>query len=176
LHPRALIPIAGTRIVLHVRSFMNPEARGTEISARRSLPTYPSRRSRSFMAAIVTVAGKEWSASTASLRVRSTIEAERLSVSTIFQASSESSIGFTLPEAEADRAVRGVQRAFRHELGSGLIDRVFARPGMAVVAVVGDGLAGSPGIAARVFSALASGGIHVVAIAQGRPSETFRLL
>ena len=38
---------------------------------------------------------------------------------------------------------------------------------MAVVAVVGDGMAGAPGIAARVFSALAAGGINVVAIAQG---------
>ena len=38
---------------------------------------------------------------------------------------------------------------------------------MAVIAVVGDGMAGTPGIAARVFSALATGGINVVAIAQG---------
>ena len=35
LHPRALIPIAGTRIVLHVRSFLDPEAPGTEVSARQ---------------------------------------------------------------------------------------------------------------------------------------------
>ena len=39
-------------------------------------------------------------------RTFAAVDAERLSVSTIFQASSESSIGFTLPEAEADRARR----------------------------------------------------------------------
>ena len=50
---------------------------------------------------------------------------------------------------------------------SGLIDNVTARRGMAVVAVVGDGMVGTPGIAARVFSALAAAGINVVAIAQG---------
>src|SRR4029453_18632893 len=85
----------------------------------------------------------------------------------IFQASSESSIGFTVAEADAERALRSVRSAFREELASGLIDNVTSRPGMAVIAVVGDGMAGSPGIAARVFSALAAGGINVVAIAQG---------
>jgi aspartokinase/homoserine dehydrogenase 1 len=90
-----------------------------------------------------------------------------LSVSTIFQASSESSIGFTLPESEAPRAVSSLRHAFREELSSGLVDSITARSDMAVVAVVGDGMAGSPGVAARVFTALATGGINVVAIAQG---------
>jgi aspartokinase/homoserine dehydrogenase 1 len=100
-------------------------------------------------------------------RTFTAVDAERLSVSTIFQASSESSIGFTVPEAEAPRGVRAVRDAFREELASGVIDNVGARPGIAVVAVVGDGMAGAPGIAARVFSALASRSINVVAIAQG---------
>ena len=56
--------------------------------------------------------------------------------------------------------------AFSAELSSGLIDNVTAKPGIAVVAVVGDGMAGTPGIAARVFSALASARINVVAIAR----------
>ena len=100
-------------------------------------------------------------------RTFTAVDAERLSVSTIFQASSESSIGFTIPESEAARGVRAVRAAFKDELASGVIDNVSARPGIAVVAVVGDGMAGAPGIAARVFSALAARSINVVAIAQG---------
>jgi aspartokinase/homoserine dehydrogenase 1 len=100
-------------------------------------------------------------------RTFAAVDAERLSVSTIFQASSESSIGFTVPQAEANRGVRAVQRSFRDELASGLVDAVTSRTGIAVIAVVGDGMAGAPGIAARVFSALAAGSINVVAIAQG---------
>ena len=38
LHPRALIPLEGTRIALHVRSFLDPERPGTEVSARRGDP------------------------------------------------------------------------------------------------------------------------------------------
>jgi aspartokinase/homoserine dehydrogenase 1 len=88
-------------------------------------------------------------------------------VSTIFQASSESSIGFTVPDSQADRAVRRLRQAFKHELDQGLIDGVTARHDLTVIAVVGEGMAGTPGISARVFSALEGGGINVVAIAQG---------
>ena len=169
LHPRALIPIAGTRIVLQVRSFLDPDRPGTEVSARRTSTTYPVKAVATVHGqAVLTVAGKGMiGVHGIAARTFAAVDSERLSVSTIFQASSESSIGFTLPETEAERGVRAVRNAFREELTSGLIDSVSARRGMAVVAVVGDGMAGTPGIAARVFAALADGGVNVVAIAQG---------
>ncbi len=169
LHPRALIPIAGTRVVLRVRSFLAPESPGTEVSARRSSRLYPVKALAIVPdQAIITVAGKGMvGVHGIAARTFAAVDAERLSVSTIFQASSESSIGFTVPANEADRGVRSVRHAFRDELASGLIDAVTARRGIAVVAVVGDGMAGAPGIAARVFSALAAGSINIVAIAQG---------
>ncbi|HXG56378.1 MAG TPA: aspartate kinase [Vicinamibacterales bacterium] len=169
LHPRSLIPIAGTRTVLRVRSFLDPSLPGTEVSARRVGRSSPVKALATVHGqAIVTVAGKGMVGMHGiAARTFAAVDAQRLSVSTIFQGSSESSIGFTLPEGEAARAVAGIRKAFREELASGLIDRISARPGMAVLAVVGDGMAGSPGVAARVFSALASGGINVVAIAQG---------
>jgi aspartokinase/homoserine dehydrogenase 1 len=118
--------------------------------------------------ALVTVAGKGMlGVPGIAARAFSAVHEARVSISTIFQASSESSIGFTLPEADAERAVRAVKRAFREELEAGLVDDVTWRAGMAVVAVVGFGMAGTPGIAARVFSSLAAGRINVIAIAQG---------
>ena len=169
LHPRALIPIAGTRIILHVRSFLDPSSPGTEVSAQRALEEYPVKALAIVHGqAIVTVAGKGMvGVHGIAARTFAAVDAERLSVSTIFQASSESSIGFTVPEGEAARGVRAVRAAFKDELSSGVIDNVSARPGIAVVAVVGDGMAGAPGIAARVFSALSARSINVVAIAQG---------
>jgi aspartokinase/homoserine dehydrogenase 1 len=169
LHPRALIPLDGTRIVLRVRSFIDTTLPGTEVSARRGDPGHPVKAVAVVrQQAVVTVAGKGMAGVHGiAARTFTAVDAERLSVSTIFQASSESSIGFTLPESQADRAVQAIARAFRDELSSGLIDHVTSRPAMAVVAVVGDGMAGAPGIAARVFSSLATAGISVVAIAQG---------
>jgi aspartokinase/homoserine dehydrogenase 1 len=169
LHPRALIPIAGTTIALHVRSFINPEQTGTEVSARQSLTGYPVKALATLPAqAVVTVAGKGMvGVHGIAARTFAAVDAEGLSVSTIFQASSESSIGFTIPETQADRAVRRLRQAFRHELEQGLIDGVTSRPHMSVIAVVGEGMVGTPGISARVFAALEAGGVNVVAIAQG---------
>src|SRR5260221_140018 len=169
LHPRALIPLDGSRITLHVRSFLDPERPGTEVSARRTLEDYPVKALATIRGqALVTVAGKAMMGVPGiAARTFTALHAESLSVSTIFQASSESSIGFTVPESEAGKAVAALKRAFREELQTGLIDGVTSRGDAAVVAVVGNGMAGTPGISARVFSALAAGGVNVIAIAQG---------
>src|SRR5438105_2633090 len=90
-----------------------------------------------------------------------------ISVSLISQASSEQSICFSVPEDQAERARRGLDEAFQREIGRQEIDRVEVRAGAATLVVVGLGMAGTPGIAARVFSALAEAKINVIAIAQG---------
>jgi aspartokinase/homoserine dehydrogenase 1 len=169
LHPRALIPLDGSRITLHVRSFVEPERPGTEVSARRTLVEYPVKALATVKGqSLVTVAGKGMMGVPGiAARTFSAVHAEGLSVSTIFQASSESSIGFTLPEGESRRAVKALERAFKEELHAGLVDGISSRGGVAVMAVVGSGMAGTPGIASRVFSALAAGGVNVIAIAQG---------
>jgi predicted amino acid-binding ACT domain protein len=169
LHPRALIPLDGSRIDLEVRSFARPEQPGTEVSSRRTLEAYPVKALATIRGqALVTVAGKGlMGVPGVAARTFEAVHAEGVSVSTIFQSSSESSIGFTLPATEAARAVQALEHTFSMELTGGLVDSVTARDGVAVIAVVGRGMAGTPGIAARVFSALAANGINVIAIAQG---------
>ena len=116
---------------MHVRSFLTPDAPGTEVSARRSLKAYPVKALAIVRdQAIVTVAGKGMAGVHGiAARTFSAVEAERLSVSTIFQASSESSIGFTLPETEADRAVKSIRQMFSGEITSGLIDQRHGQAG-----------------------------------------------
>lgn len=169
LHPRALIPLAQSRVVLEVRSFLEPARAGTEVSARRTLAGYPVKALATIAGqALVTVSGKGMlGVPGIAARAFGAVHAEALSVSTIFQSSSESSIGFTLASGEAHRAVLAIRRVFREELHAGLIDTVAARDGLAVIAVVGEGMAGTPGIAARVFAALAEGAVNVIAVAQG---------
>ncbi|HVO12784.1 MAG TPA: aspartate kinase [Vicinamibacteria bacterium] len=169
LHPRALIPLDGSRIALHVRSFADPGRPGTEVSTRRTLADYPVKALATIRGqALVTVAGKGlMGVPGMAARTFGAVHAAGLSVSTIFQSSSESSIGFTLPDADAERTLVALQHAFRGEIEAGLVDGISARRGVAVVAVVGRGMAGTPGIAARVFSALAAHRVNVMAIAQG---------
>ena len=169
LHPRALIPLDGSRITMHVRSFVDTTKPGTEVSGRRTLQEYPVKALATIRGqALVTVAGKGlMGVPGMAARTFAAMHAAGLSVSTIFQSSSESSIGFTLPDVESERALAALDQAFRTEIETGLVDGVAKRGGVAVVAVVGTGMAGTPGIAARVFSVLAARRINVIAIAQG---------
>lgn len=90
-----------------------------------------------------------------------------VSVTLISQASSEHSICIAVPGDVAERAKNVILEAFADELASGQIQQVETTGAQSIVAVVGDGMAGKPGIAARFFGNLGRAGINVRAIAQG---------
>lgn len=169
LHPRALIPVSGREVPVFVRPFAEPAARGTEISARRTLADYPVKALTAVGGqALVTVAGNGMlGVPGIAARTFAALGRAEISVSLITQASSEHSICCAVPEPRAEDARVALLEAFRAEIASGEIDGIEVRPGLATLAVVGLGMAGTPGVAARVFGALAAGGINIVAIAQG---------
>jgi aspartokinase/homoserine dehydrogenase 1 len=168
LHPRALIPV-GRRFPVFVRSFSHPERSGTEISSRRTLARYPVKALSAIPGqALLTVAGNGMlGVPGIAARTFGALHGEGISVSLISQASSEHSICAGVPGADAERARASLELAFREEIARREIDGVEVLAGLSTISVVGLGMAGTPGIAARVFSALAKGGINVVAIAQG---------
>src|SRR5438045_6232646 len=90
-----------------------------------------------------------------------------ISGSLIAQASSEHSICFSVPAESAERARKSLEETFRPEIARQEIDGVEVQTGLATLVVVGLGMAGTPGIASRVFSALAEAQINVIATAQG---------
>jgi len=90
-----------------------------------------------------------------------------ISVILISQGSSEHSICFAIPEAQAVRAEEAVRKAFDTELRDGQIQHVDVGLGLGILAVVGDGMAGAHGVAAKVFNSLGTASISVRAIAQG---------
>ncbi|HEU4953726.1 MAG TPA: bifunctional aspartate kinase/homoserine dehydrogenase I [Gemmatimonadales bacterium] len=169
LHPRALIPVAGRRIPVFVRPFADADAPGTEVSERVGAGRNPVKAlTAAGGQALITVTGNGMlGVPGIAARTFAALHARQISVSLISQASSEHSICFSVPEPVADDARESLTREFREEIARGEIDGVDASPGMATVAVVGLGMHGTPGIAAGVFTALAAGGINVVAIAQG---------
>ncbi|MEP7132649.1 MAG: aspartate kinase [Acidobacteriota bacterium] len=169
LQPRALIPLAGRRVPVFVRPFGEPERGGTEISRRRTLPGYPVKAISAMSAqALVTVTGNGMlGVPGIAARTFTALQHEGISVSLISQASSEHSICLSVPAEHAKAARQSLEAAFSGELARGELDRVDVSPDLATISVVGLGMAGTPGIAARVFTPLARAGINVVAIAQG---------
>jgi bifunctional aspartokinase / homoserine dehydrogenase 1 len=169
LHPRALIPVAGRAIPVFVRPFADATAAGTEISARRTLDRYPVKALSAVGGqALLTLAGNGMlGVPGIAARTFETLHREGISVSLISQSSSEQSICFSVPEGAARRARHRLTEEFRDQIARGEIDGIEAHSGLAAVAVVGLGMHGHLGIAARVFSALAEAKINIVAIAQG---------
>jgi aspartokinase len=83
------------------------------------------------------------------------------------QASSEQNICLVIPEEDRARSLKALREEFAAEIALGKLDGVSAHGPVAAVAAVGEGMHGTPGIAGKLFTALASGRINVEAIAQG---------
>ncbi|HEU0106999.1 MAG TPA: aspartate kinase [Vicinamibacteria bacterium] len=169
LHPRALTPIIGRDVRVRVRPFADPASTGTEVSGRRTLTRYPVKAVSAVKdQALVTVAGNGMlGVPGIAARTFGAMHRSGISVSLISQASSEHSICFTVPQSSAARAKSSLLEAFAEEIARREIDGVEVRPGMATLAVVGPGMANTPGVVPRVFAALSTVGINVVSIAQG---------
>jgi len=169
LHPRALIPLGKRNIAVRIRPFANPDSRGTEISQRRSLRGHPVKALSAIPEqALLTVTGNGMlGVPGIAARTFEAVHRAGVSVSLISQASSEHSICFSVPSGSAARARKSLRETFRREIDRGEIDGVEVQSSVAAIAIVGLGMAATPGIAARAFSALADAGINVVAIAQG---------
>src|SRR5881296_141874 len=169
LHPRSLVPVMKQNVAIRDRPFAEPASLGTEISRRRTLEQYPVKALSAIpKQALLTVTGSGMlGVPGIAARTFAAVHQEGISVSLITQASSEHSICFSVPEESAQRARRSLEETFQREIARQEIDGVEARTGLATLVVVGLGMAETPGIAARVFAALAEAGINVIATAQG---------
>ena len=169
LHPRALIPLARVKVPVFVRPFADPEAPGTEISTRHTLQRYPVKALSIVRGqALVTVTGNGMlGVPGIAARTFAALQQAGISVTLITQASSEHSISLCVPAERGAQARAALEEAFALEVARRELEGVEVKGGMATLAVVGLGMAGSPGIASRMFSSLSGAHVNIVAIAQG---------
>jgi len=169
LHPRTMIPLVDRRIPLLVRNTFRETSAGTRIAGDVKPGAYPVKALTAIhRQALIAIEGKGMiGVPGVAGRAFTALSQAGHSVSMISQASSESSICFVVPEAEADHAVAALEHVFESERKLLLIDRIDAEKRVALIAVVGLGMRGTSGIAARTFSAIAAAGVNIVAIAQG---------
>ena len=100
-------------------------------------------------------------------RVFDTTAAEGVSVLMISQASSENSICLVVPNDSVNRLETALRKMFSRELARHDVEKVEIEAPVAIVSAVGEGMRGTPGVAARLFGAIARANVNVVAIAQG---------
>jgi bifunctional aspartokinase / homoserine dehydrogenase 1 len=168
IHPATMAPAVQKRIPIWIRNTFAADKAGTLIHDRSNPDPLVKGITTIDRIALLNLegAGMIGVPGTAH-RLFGALREEGISVILISQGSSEHSICFAVPEAEAERAERVVRRAFDPELREGQIQSVEVNRPCSILAVVGDGMAGAHGVAAKVFQALGSAGVNVRAIAQG---------
>lgn len=168
IHPQTMSPAVQRAIPIWIRNTFNPAAPGSLIGPG-SDPSQPIKGVTAVDdVALLNIegAGMIGVPGTAD-RLFGALREAGISVILISQASSEHSICIGVPSPMAAEAERVVERAFAVELRQGFIQSVTVKNPCSVIAVVGDGMAGMPGIAGRFLGTLGSAGINVKAIAQG---------
>jgi len=168
IHPQTMAPAVGRDIPIWIRNTFAPEKAGTLICAHPSsrLPVKGITSIEQVALVNLEGAGMIGVPGTAH-RLFGALREEGISVILISQGSSEHSICCAIPQVQAARAKGVLEAAFARELAEGQIQNVDVTPDLAILAVVGDGMAGMPGAAGKVFGALGNAHINVRAIAQG---------
>jgi aspartokinase/homoserine dehydrogenase 1 len=168
IHPQTMEPAVARDIPIYIRNTFAPQKQGTLICANPVSALKVKGITTIDPVALVNLegAGMIGVPGTAH-RLFGALRDAGISVILISQGSSEHSICFAIPEAQAVRAEAAVRQAFDAELRDGQIQHVEVGLGLSILAVVGDGMAGAHGVAAKVFNSLGDAAISVRAIAQG---------
>jgi aspartokinase/homoserine dehydrogenase 1 len=168
IHPQTMEPAVARDIPIYIRNTFAPEKHGTLICAKPVSALKVKGITTIDPVALVNLegAGMIGVPGTAH-RLFGALRDAGISVILISQGSSEHSICFAIPEAQAVRAEAAVRKAFDAELRDGQIQQVDVGLNLSILAVVGDGMAGAHGVAAKVFNSLGDAAISVRAIAQG---------
>jgi bifunctional aspartokinase / homoserine dehydrogenase 1 len=177
IHPQTMEPAVARDIPIWIRNTFAPEKRGTLICANPQSALTVKGITTIDPVALVNLegAGMIGVPGTAH-RLFGALRDAGISVILISQGSSEHSICFAIPGAQARRAEEAVRQAFGAELHDGQIQHVDVAHELAILAVVGDGMAGAHGVAAKVFNSLGDAAINVRAIAQGASERNISLV
>jgi aspartokinase/homoserine dehydrogenase 1 len=168
LHSASIAPAVAKRIPILIKNTFNPGAPGTVIAARAEDDGRPAKGITSVGdLSLLTLRGPGMvGVPGVAERLFRALAARRVNVVLISQASSEHTICFGVRSVDADRAVAAIQQEFRFEVGEQLM-RIDHREDQAILAVVGEGMKGRPGVAGKLFDSLGRQNINVSAIAQG---------
>jgi aspartokinase/homoserine dehydrogenase 1 len=173
LHPKTVAPAVDKGIPIWIKNTFNPDHPGTAIGAP-SVPNGPS-RGEDVVKAITSMSGMSMltvqgagmiGVPGVAARVFSAVAHLGASVMMISQSSSEYNICFVVSKDWSNKVMSALRREFALELKQRDITEIYTQD-VAVLAAVGEGMRGAPGVAGRLFSALGRQRINVIAIAQG---------
>jgi aspartate kinase len=173
LHPKTLRPVVDAAIPVWIRNSFEPSKLGTKITPEgHNISGGVKALTAIRDVTLISVGGPGIVGLTDVVgRTFSTTAEVRASVLLISQSSSQNDICFCVSSADAQRTVEALRDEFAQDLAHQKVEHITADPRIAIVAVVGQNMCGTPGIAGKTFNALGRDAINIIAIAQGS-SET----
>jgi aspartate kinase len=167
VHPKALECAAKYRIPFRVKSIHDPEGKGTIIESEVKVKSGDVVKAITNIndVSLITVSGASMVGTPRlAAKVLQILTDEDIDVLMISQSSSEESITLAIPKESGAKAQNALELSL---LGSKEVREVAIEDGLSIVAVVGAGMRGTPGVAARVFGTMAGNEVNIRAIAQG---------
>lgn len=175
IYPPTIYPVYHKNIPIRILNTFNPEAPGTYISKEKTKELGKAiikGISSINDTCLITVQGLGMvGVIGVNYRIFKTLAKSGISVFMVSQASSENNTTFAVRNADADTAVQVLNEEFALERAQGEISDMTAEKDLATVAIVGENMKRTPGIAGKLFGTLGRAGISVIACAQGA-SET----
>lgn len=173
VYPPTIYPVCVKNIPIKVKNTFNPQSPGTIIKDKISNDTKAIKGISSISGTtLITVTGLSMvGVIGVNRRIFTALADNGISVFLVSQASSENSTSIGVKDSDADEAVRVLNEEFAKEIETGAMFPMHAESGLATIAIVGENMKHSPGIAGKLFGTLGRSGISVIACAQGA-SET----
>ncbi|MEM2921652.1 MAG: aspartate kinase [Candidatus Bathyarchaeia archaeon] len=167
MHPKALEPVEEAGIPVRILNSYNPNAPGTLITHETSVRDHYVVKAIAMIpdVSLINVSGAGMVGTPGmAASIFDILGRKGVNLLMISQSSSEANISFVVPRNDLLVAVNALEMAL---LGRGAVRKITSENDVCIIAVVGAGMKGSPGVAARVFRAVADQGINIRMIAQG---------
>ncbi|MBQ8466131.1 MAG: bifunctional aspartate kinase/homoserine dehydrogenase I [Prevotella sp.] len=173
IYPPTIYPVCVKNIPIKVKNTFNPEHPGTLIKEKIEDDNKPIKGISSIKGtSLITVTGLSMvGVIGVNRRIFTTLANKGISVFMVSQASSENSTSIGVRDEDAEAAVEVLNAEFAKEIETGAMFPMQVESGLATIAIVGENMKQTPGIAGKLFGTLGRSGISVIACAQGA-SET----
>ncbi|MBQ9073141.1 MAG: bifunctional aspartate kinase/homoserine dehydrogenase I, partial [Muribaculaceae bacterium] len=174
IYPPTIYPVFHKNIPIVIKNTFNPSAPGTLISEQHPSPEGKTIKGISSIndTCLITVSGLGMvGVIGVNSRIFNALAKNGISVFLVSQAASENNTSFAVKNADADHALNVLREEFASDLEQGSLSEIIAERNLATVAIVGENMKHTTGIAGKLFNTLGRNGISVIACAQGA-SET----
>jgi len=174
IYPPTIFPVFHKDIPIRIKNTLKPENEGTYISHEKVADGKKAIKGISSIndTALITIQGLGMvGVIGVNRRIFKAVAQHGISVFLVSQAASENTTSFAVKNADVELALEVLREEFKQEITNGEINHIKAEKDLATIAIVGENMKRTPGIAGKLFGALGRGGINVIACAQGA-SET----